>query len=331
MNLASVLGYKKSQPWLQIPTYSFPQNWKILTCLWFYWREIILPNNRRDLIKSYCILNVAIPHFGFFSSGFGTAMVRNPGYFMINEYFEKWKATAMGLCCAGYGVAMLVVPPLMLHLFTHYGHQRGLLIIAALCLHGCVGGALFRPLEQTSSIDSKRKSNKDPQKIARHKHVSFNVRPFLNADFLSFMALIMTLGFCTSVLSGLLPALAVENDISMHNATMVLALMGIGDIFGSTLLGFILDCKYLRDRRFYWISGCNMIVAICVGMNPFFFTTIAFILLAITRSVFNSHIVSQRLTLLSGIVSRDEIHGAMGIMLFCQATGSLAGRGIGGE
>ena len=268
---------------------------------------------------------------GSFSSGFGTALVTNPGYFMINEYFEKWKATAMGLCCAGHGVAMLAAPPLMLHLFTYYGHQWGLLIIAALCLHGCAGGALFRPLEQTNSIDAKRKSNKDTQKIGRHKQVSFNVRLLLNVHFFSFMILMLALSFCMSVLSGLLPALAVENNISMNNATLVLALMGIGDIFGSTLLGFILDCKYVRGRRFYWISGCNMIVAICVGVNPFFFTTIAFILLAITRSMFIGHVISQRLTLLSGIVSRNEVHGAMGIMLFCQAAGSLAGRGIGGE
>ena len=272
-----------------------------------------------------------IPNFASVSAGFGTSLVTTPGFFMIDEYFEKWKATAMGLSSVGYGVAMLMAPPLMLHLFTHYGHQWGLLIIAALCLHGCIGGALFRPLEENNNIKVHTKSCNDDKKIRHHKNVSFNVRLFLNVHFLSFMIWMLALMFCTSVLSGLLPALAVENNISLDNATLILALMGIGDIFGSTLLGRILDFECVRGKRFYWISGCNIIVAISVGVNPFFYTTTAFIILAIARSMFIGHVMSQRLTLLGGIVPRNQVHGAMGIMLFCQAVGSLGGRGIGGE
>ena len=270
-------------------------------------------------------------YFSFFYSGLGTSLVTIPGIFMINDYFETWKATAMGLCCIGQGVAMLAAPPLMLHLFTHYGHQWGLLLIAALCLHGCVGGALFRQLQQNSYMNGKFNSHRDSKKRDCNKNGSFSMDLLLNVNFLSFVILMLALNFCNSVLSGLLPALAVENDLSLNNATLILALMGIGDIFGSPMLGFILDRECLQGKHFYWISGCNMIVAICVGVNPFFYTSTTFILLAITRSTFIGHIGSQRLTLLGGIVPRNQVHGALGIMLLCQSAGSLAGRGIGGK
>ena len=250
---------------------------------------------------------------------------------MINEYFEKRKGTAIGVSSVGYGVAMLFAPPLMLYLFTHYGHQWGLMIIGALCLHGCVGGALFRPLGNDSGIDKNEKSQSDSKLIDSHKDVSFNTQLLSNLNFLCFMILMLALSFCVSVLSGLLPALAIENDINLNNATLILALMGTGDILGSPLLGCILDRECLQGRRFYWISGCNLIVAICVGVNPLFYTTTAFVILVVTRSMFTGHVGSQRLTLLGAIVPRNQLHGAMGIILCCQATGSLAGRGIGGE
>ena len=237
----------------------------------------------------------------------------------------------MGLASAGYGASKLIAPPLMLHLFTHYGHQWGLLIMAALCLQGCIGGALLRPLEKNSSVDANRKSNRDNKNNRRPKNVSFNVRLLLNVNFFSFMILMLATSFCSSVLSGLLPALAVENDISLSNATLTLALMGVGEILGSTLLGCILDRECMRGRHFYWISGCNVIAAICVGVNPFFYTATAFIILAIIRSTFIGHVISQRVTLLGGIVARNQVHDALGIMLFCEAAGSLTGRGIGGK
>ena len=185
-------------------------------------------------------------YFSFFYSGLGTSLVTIPGIFMINDYFETWKATAMGLCCIGQGVAMLAAPPLMLHLFTHYGHQWGLLLIAALCLHGCVGGALFRQLQQNSYMNGKFNSHRDSKKRDCNKNGSFSMDLLLNVNFLSFVILMLALNFCNSVLSGLLPALAVENDLSLNNATLILALMGIGDIFGSPLLGFILDRECLQ-------------------------------------------------------------------------------------
>ena len=75
----------------------------------------------------------------------GTALVYTPGYIIVGEYFEKRKALAMSLATFASGLGAMF-PPVMLYLFERYGYSGALLIIAAISLHCCAGGILYRPL-----------------------------------------------------------------------------------------------------------------------------------------------------------------------------------------
>ena len=75
----------------------------------------------------------------------GTALAYTPGYIIVGEYFEKRKALAMSLATFASGLGAMF-PPVMLYLFEQYGYSGALLIIAAISLHCCVGGILYRPL-----------------------------------------------------------------------------------------------------------------------------------------------------------------------------------------
>ena len=77
--------------------------------------------------------------------GMGTALSYTPGYIIVGEYFEKRKALAMSLATFASGLGAMF-PPVMLYLFEQYGYSGALLIIAAISLHCCVGGILYRPL-----------------------------------------------------------------------------------------------------------------------------------------------------------------------------------------
>ena len=63
----------------------------------------------------------------------------------MGEYVEKRKALAMSLATFASGLGAMF-PPVMLYLFEQYGYSGALLIIAAISLHCCVGGILYRPL-----------------------------------------------------------------------------------------------------------------------------------------------------------------------------------------
>ena len=77
--------------------------------------------------------------------GMGTALAYTPGYIIVGEYFEKRKALAMSLATFASGLGAMF-PPVMLYLFEQYGYSGALLIIAAISLHCCVGGILYKPL-----------------------------------------------------------------------------------------------------------------------------------------------------------------------------------------
>ena len=128
----------------------------------------------------YCVSSVISK-----TSGIGTALAYTPGYIIVGEYFEKRKAFAMSLATFASGLGAMF-PPVMLYLFEQYGFSGAFLIIAAISLHCCVGGMLYRPLidnfrnrktihvemraiKASASNGSLTKSNEEGEKVMLQK------------------------------------------------------------------------------------------------------------------------------------------------------------------
>ena len=80
-------------------------------------------------------------------TGIGSSLTQPTGQIILNRYFDKKKARAIGLAGVGGGVGSFILPLLITFLFSEYGYQNGMMLIGAIALNMCVGASLFRPLE----------------------------------------------------------------------------------------------------------------------------------------------------------------------------------------
>ena len=266
-------------------------------------------------------------------SGVGHGLTIFPGYIIVGQYFEKNKGTANAIAGVGAGVAILASPPLLAHIFATFGHQGGFVFLAALTLHGFVSGALYRPIEQHLRMARSTRGTHDlaSRRNAGKKSVICSLSVFTNVRFIGYFTIMSGLSMSMGVISSLLPALVVENGLSLNNATLALASSGAGEIVGAFLLGLLLDIPWLRNHMGFWFSFCNMILAVAMVVYPHLYTTHGFIILSVIQAGFAIHLVSQRVTALSGIVLHEQLNAAFGLVLFGNATGALIGRGLGGK
>ena len=238
----------------------------------------------------------------------------------------------MAIAGVGAGVGILVSPPLLSHMFATYGHRGGFILLAALMLHGFVSGALYRPIEQHWRLMSTRGTHDLASKRnTGNNSVICDFSVFTNVRFTGYFTIMFGLYMSVGVITSLLPALVIENGLTSDNATLTLASVGAGEIVGSFLLGLLLDVSWLRSRMGYWFSVCNMILAVAMVVYPHMYTAYGFIILSVLQAGFSTHLVSQRVTALSGIVLHEQLNSALGLILFGNAGGALIGRGLGGE
>ncbi|KAH9504478.1 hypothetical protein Btru_062880 [Bulinus truncatus] len=99
--------------------------------------------------------------------GFGLGMIYLPAIVSVGYYFEKKRAFATGLAVAGSGLGTFIFPPLSEILINSLTWRGGILIIAGIILHGCICGALMRPLkvQKPSASKSKPKSKNTLDRI----------------------------------------------------------------------------------------------------------------------------------------------------------------------
>ena len=65
---------------------------------------------------------------------------------VVSLYFDKKRGRAMGLAALGGAVGTAAMPPLVGYLLDLYGYSGCLTVMAAVCLHHCISGLLYRPL-----------------------------------------------------------------------------------------------------------------------------------------------------------------------------------------
>ena len=236
---------------------------------------------------------------------------------ILGDYFEKRTATAMALSAVGSGIGALLAPPLMLFLYNEYGFQGTFIIMGAACLNCCVGGALYRPLET-------KPKDKRPTKL-------FEWSLFLRPGYLGYFTLMWGLMLTAALISGYIPALGLEVGLTELEATTLLSMIGIADIIGSLAFGMFLDIPQIRRYRMYWLSFCDLIVALTTVCSPFLTNYAGFVSTVVLRGVFLTHIMSQRATVMGDVIGRRWIPSGIGMLLCANALGAILGRSIGGK
>lgn len=84
--------------------------------------------------------------------GIGKSLAYQPGLVVVGQHFEKRRSIAVGLATAGGGIGTLVLPPLFESVLEHYSFSGGLLIIAAISLHMCISGMLYKTVAHKARL-----------------------------------------------------------------------------------------------------------------------------------------------------------------------------------
>jgi len=258
-------------------------------------------------------------------NGFGMCLIYTPGFIAINQYFTTRKATAMGVASFGSALGCLASPPILHILYEKVEYKWTMVVLAAVCIQGCFGGALIRPINKSNKTD------KDTgEKVKKRKVNACDMSLFRDLNFLSYFLFLFGLAFVMSANSAFIPVLAMEKGHSAILGTSLLSVVGAGNLVGGLLLGPLLDVPVIRRRRVYVYNFYNVVVAVTCILTPLFAAYWSFLLLVFVRASALSVLMSQRATILSDIIAGPKIPAAFGLLLFSYALGTLLGRASGG-
>ncbi|XP_055855454.1 uncharacterized protein LOC129918767 [Episyrphus balteatus] len=88
-------------------------------------------------------------------TGIGGGLSTTPGIVIVSQYFDKHRALANGICVSGTAAGSFILPVLIKHLADKFGFHGTILILGGCMLHVCVSATLYKPLEESSHLDSK--------------------------------------------------------------------------------------------------------------------------------------------------------------------------------
>ncbi|XP_046582564.1 monocarboxylate transporter 14-like [Haliotis rubra] len=83
-----------------------------------------------------------------YGSGIGLGLMFLPSKVIVNQYMEKRRSLANGICSSGGGAGMMAFSTMFQMLHTAYGLRGMFLISGAVVLNAAVCGSLYRPRNQ---------------------------------------------------------------------------------------------------------------------------------------------------------------------------------------
>lgn len=188
-------------------------------------------------------------------------MIFTPAYVIVGQYFSKNKGKAMGISTIGSGLGTVVIAPLISFLLDMYGYPGAMMIVGALMLNNCIAAALYRPVE--GNFPKKRqKKDQIPEKLNeplidaqsdtdRKDKVERIRETFLvltRLTFLLYCVEITAMSMAIQTFLTFLPGLAKELKVADRSkSALLLSIMGIADMTGRLLVGFVMDLKQVRE------------------------------------------------------------------------------------
>jgi MFS family permease len=203
-----------------------------------------------------------------FGIGIGTGMTAVVlGAVVVNRWFTKHRGLVMGALTASTATGQLLFLPLLAHVAESDGWRWSVRIVAGAALAGVLlslllvresPAALGVPAYGDTEVKEPPRSARNPALVA----VQSLARASKSEDFWMLSATFFICGASTNGLVGthLIPA-CVDHGIPEVRAAGLLATMGIFDLFGTTLSGWLSDRWDSRRLLFayYGLRGLSLI------------------------------------------------------------------------
>uniref|UniRef100_UPI00358E9D42 monocarboxylate transporter 12-like isoform X3 n=1 Tax=Myxine glutinosa TaxID=7769 RepID=UPI00358E9D42 len=215
----------------------------------------------------------------------GFALCYSPALVMIDRYFGRRRALAMGIGLSGSGVGTFMLAPIIQFMIVKFSWRGALLILGAFTSNLCICGALMRPIHFKNFAppeDNEEKLEKtagNESSLWRRAFILVSqsvscwlgethtlVRCPLFAAYL--LSLLLLASGCGIPFVYLVPY-AQSHGISFQHASLLLSLTGIMSIVGNVTYGWLVDCSFFRRRRWWCYVFAITLEGICSLCLPF--------------------------------------------------------------
>lgn len=135
---------------------------------------------------------------------------------------------------------------------------------------------------------------------------------------------------CDSCIYGFLPAMAIDNNVSITNASLLISWAGLSDSIHRIAFGVIMDINTVRPSRVIIYSSFGIVSSIITMILPFCSGYYILIIPVILFGGFIGAFFAQRVTMVSDIVGARDTPTMFGMVMTLNAGGHVTGRLLGG-
>ncbi|XP_015275785.1 PREDICTED: monocarboxylate transporter 13-like [Gekko japonicus] len=258
-------------------------------------------------------------------TGVGGALIFSPSLALVARYFKRRRALANALVFSGTGISALAFSPLFQFLVDSYGWRGALLIVSGMAFHLVVCGALLRPLPLAPNDASGA-----PGQESRWGRLAslFGLRLLRHRAFMTFCGsgVLITAGYFMPFIH-LVPH-ARETGFDEYQAAFLVSVVGIADIAGRIVAGWLADCGPLR--LVHHLTLWTLLTGVTLLLVPLGRNYTSMVAVSIGYGFLASAIIPLKFSTLVEIVGPDQIMGAIGLIHLMESFGALAGPPLSG-
>ena len=231
----------------------------------------------------------------------------------------------MSMSTLGSGIGTFAMAPLIVTLLDRYMFRGCMLVMGAMQLNNLVAGALFRPRNH------KTITHREVHKSGLWQTFRSQTAILTDTTFLLYGLQILAMSICIQTFLTFLPSLAEQYGISKSMAAVLVSVVGLSDMAGRFLFGIVFDLSGVRHRRRLFHAYLGVPVGFLCMLMGYLSTYSLFVTVSVLFGIVEGGFHSQRVTLVSEFVSPEKMSSTVGLVIFFQSLGNLAGPPVAGE
>ena len=260
-------------------------------------------------------------------AGFGLGMSFIPTVSIVGFYFKRRRSLAIGIAVSGVGMGTFIFPPIIRILVHHYDYKGAILLTGGLCLNLVVCGALFRPVDTPTQLQSSQLETESPLRRPKRKIFHFNIFKNITYVLLSLNNVFVTFGM--SIIYVHFSAYAASVGHSDDAGALLISAIGISNFLGR--LGFGGCAMLPRIRPIHLYTASFFISGVATVLLPIVSHYIALMAFAVLFGLTTAALGSLLPVLIVNCLSVDMLPSGYGYMLVFEAIGTLIGGPVAGK
>uniref|UniRef100_A0A3B3W1G2 Monocarboxylate transporter 7 n=1 Tax=Poecilia latipinna TaxID=48699 RepID=A0A3B3W1G2_9TELE len=264
-------------------------------------------------------------------TGLGYCLTFLPTVTILSKYFSHRRSLVTALASTGESLAMSALAPGFSVLRDKIGWRHTMAVIGALQSVIIICGVLLRPIIIKPRMSQKGcNSGCTKQSAANSRLLDFSILKDSSFVLYSLFGLFATLGFFAPPLY--IIELSVSHGMEREQATYMLSIMAVAEIFGRFVIGWVLSQNVFRTRKLQVLLVCVIMMTVdLVGFTLVtHFYTLA--LCCIVYGFFMGTIACTHIPMLAEdeVVGVERMSSAAGVYVFIQSFAGLGGPPLGG-